>query len=129
MPELQTSFADMLIKLLIFTFLTFSGTINGKVYDYQPQQVHLAFGGTYNKEKKSANQLLHKGNDKFSDNVSEMVVTWSTMDDSTESIVEYGINGFALTAQGVSEKFVDGGDAHHSQYIHKVKQSHCYTVL
>lgn len=50
-----------------------------------------------------------------------MVVTWSTMDDSTESIVEYGINGFTLTAQGESEKFVDGGNAKHSQYIHKVK--------
>lgn len=49
-----------------------------------------------------------------------MVVTWSTMDDSAESIVEYGIDGFALTAQGESEKFVDGGSAKHSQYIHKV---------
>lgn len=55
------------------------------------------------------------------DNVSEIVVTWSTMDDSAESTVEYGINGFALTAQGESEKFVDGGAAQHSQYIHKVR--------
>lgn len=43
------------------------------------------------------------------------------MDDSAESIVEYGINGFALTASGESQKFVDGGSAQHSQYIHKVK--------
>lgn len=54
------------------------------------------------------------------DNVSEMVVTWSTMDDSAESIVEYGINGFTLTAEGESKKFVDGGNAKHTQYIHKV---------
>lgn len=54
------------------------------------------------------------------DNVSEIVVTWSTMDDAAESTVEYGINGFALIAHGESEKFVDGGNAKHSQYIHKV---------
>lgn len=56
------------------------------------------------------------------DDVNEIVVTWSTMDDVGEdgSIVEYGINGFALTAFGTSEKFVDGGDEQHTQYIHRV---------
>lgn len=36
------------------------------------------------------------------------------------SIVEYGINGFALSATGTTEKFVDGGPAEHTQYIHRV---------
>lgn len=36
------------------------------------------------------------------------------------SIVEYGINGFPLTATGTTEKFTDGGPAQHSQYIHRV---------
>lgn len=63
----------------------------------------------------------------FSANVNDIVVTWSTMDDpSTDSssvnssIVEYGINGYIVTAYGTTEKFVDGGAARHTQYIHRV---------
>ena len=65
---------------------------------YQPEQVHLALG----------------------EKTDEMVVTWSTMHDAGESIVEYGINGFALTAYGSSDLFVDSGNEKHSQYIHNV---------
>lgn len=45
------------------------------------------------------------------------------MDDvgSNGSIVEYGINGFAVTARGTTEKFEDGGPAKHTQYIHRVR--------
>lgn len=55
--------------------------------------------------------------------MNEIVITWSTMDDvgSDGSKVEYGINGFALTAHGTAEKFVDGGPAKHAQYIHRVR--------
>lgn len=56
------------------------------------------------------------------ENVNDIVVTWSTMDDVGKdgSIVEYGINGLTLKAYGTSEKFVDGGPAQHKQYIHRV---------
>ncbi|XP_039959168.1 acid phosphatase type 7 isoform X3 [Bactrocera tryoni] len=70
----------------------------GKVYHYQPEQVHLAFG--------------EKSND--------VVVTWSTRDDAIESIVEYGFIGFTQRANGTSQQFVDGGDKKKSQYIHRV---------
>uniref|UniRef100_W8BJP0 Purple acid phosphatase n=1 Tax=Ceratitis capitata TaxID=7213 RepID=W8BJP0_CERCA len=70
-----------------------------KVYHYQPEQVHLAFG----------------------EHTNEVVVTWSTRDDAIESIVEYGLKGFTRRVNGTSEKFVDGGDKKKSQYIHRVK--------
>lgn len=56
------------------------------------------------------------------ENVNDIVVTWSTMDDVGKdgSIVEYGINGYTLKAVGSAEKFVDGGAAKRSQYIHRV---------
>lgn len=47
-------------------------------------------------------------------------MTWSTTDDTEESIVEYGIGGFALTAKGNRTKFVDGGKEKRHQYIHRV---------
>lgn len=72
--------------------------VNCQVVYYQPEQVHLAFG----------------------DNTSEIIVTWSTFDQTKQSIVEYGINGFALRAVGSATLFVDGGPKKHAQYIHRV---------
>ncbi|XP_077292142.1 acid phosphatase type 7 isoform X2 [Arctopsyche grandis] len=69
-------------------------------YDsYQPEQIHLSFG----------------------DNVSEVIVTWSTFDATPDSIVEYGIGEMNMTATGKSTLFVDGGKSKHSQYIHRVR--------
>ena len=42
------------------------------------------------------------------------------MDATNESFVEYGINGNILKAEGIEEKFVDGGQLKHTQYIHRV---------
>ena len=39
------------------------------------------------------------------------------------AIVEYGINGLILKATGTTEKFVDGGPAKHTLYIHRVSDS------
>ncbi|XP_055909497.1 acid phosphatase type 7 isoform X2 [Eupeodes corollae] len=86
----------------ILIFLSLSILVSGeidKVFHYQPEQVHLSFG----------------------DNTDEIVVTWSTRDDAGTSIVEYGIRGLALTAEGTSQLFTDGGDKHRSQFIHRVK--------
>ncbi|XP_031850266.1 acid phosphatase type 7 [Nomia melanderi] len=65
---------------------------------YQPESVHLAYG----------------------DNIHDIVVTWSTRNDTEESIVEYGIGGFILSASGNSTQFTDGGEEQQKQYIHRV---------
>lgn len=47
-------------------------------------------------------------------------MTWSTKNNTEESIVEYGIEGLILTAVGYSTPFVDGGNEKQVQYIHRV---------
>ncbi|XP_017771060.1 PREDICTED: acid phosphatase type 7 [Nicrophorus vespilloides] len=71
---------------------------NAQVHYFQPEQIHLSFGAT----------------------VEDIVVTWSTFNDTKESIVEYGIGGMVLKAYGNSTVFVDGGKNKHTQYIHRV---------
>ncbi|XP_011874902.1 PREDICTED: iron/zinc purple acid phosphatase-like protein isoform X2 [Vollenhovia emeryi] len=78
--------------------LLFFSTAFASVIHYQPEAVHLSYG----------------------DNIHDIVVTWSTREDTKESIVEYGIGGFALRAEGNSTLFVDGGKAKQKQYIHRV---------
>lgn len=68
------------------------------VAHYQPEAVHIAYG----------------------DDIHDIVVTWNTRDDTIESIVEYGIGGFILSAQGNSTVFIDGGRKKRKQYIHRV---------
>lgn len=47
-------------------------------------------------------------------------MTWSTRDNTNESIVEYGIDDLNMTALGSRTQFVDGGPEKRSQYIHRV---------
>ncbi|KAF5294079.1 hypothetical protein FQA39_LY13553 [Lamprigera yunnana] len=85
---------------VVILLLCFYG-INGEFLPTLPEQVHIAYG----------------------DNVHEIVVTWSTFNDTKESIVEYGL-GFdplSIIAHGISKLFVDGGSKRHTQYIHCVK--------
>uniref|UniRef100_T1JCQ8 Purple acid phosphatase n=1 Tax=Strigamia maritima TaxID=126957 RepID=T1JCQ8_STRMM len=65
---------------------------------YQPEQIHLSYG----------------------DDPSQMVITWSTINATNESIVEYG-DELENSAIGFSTLFTDTGDEHRSQYIHRVK--------
>ena len=47
-------------------------------------------------------------------------MTWSTWNDTKESVVEYGIGGLILSQRGESKLFVDGGKQKRKQYIHRV---------
>ncbi|XP_072023834.1 acid phosphatase type 7-like [Amphiura filiformis] len=73
----------------------------------QPEQIHLSATG----------------------DPTEMMVTWSTFNDTKESTVQYGadIYDMAMKATGSRTKFVDGGSEHHTQYIHRVKLSNLTT--
>lgn len=83
--------------ILAICFLSTSAVESDIVW-YRPEQIHISFG----------------------QNTSDIVITWSTFNDTQESIVEYGIGGLILQKSGKSELFIDGGSQHHSQYIHKV---------
>ncbi|XP_011176896.2 acid phosphatase type 7 isoform X1 [Zeugodacus cucurbitae] len=76
-----------------------------KVYHYQPEQVHLAFG----------------------DNLTDIVVTWSTRDATNQSVVLYGENYSdaknLINITGFERRFIDGGSKKHTQYIHKATLS------
>ncbi|CAK9815267.1 Acid phosphatase type 7 [Anthophora plagiata] len=85
-------------SIIGFVFLSLiSSTLSDVIY-YQPEAVHLSYG----------------------DNIHDIVVTWSTRNDTGESIVEYGIGELILTATGNSIPFVDGGNEKQKQYIHRV---------
>ncbi|KAG5878756.1 hypothetical protein JTB14_012126 [Gonioctena quinquepunctata] len=88
------------LKLLQFLtiFSICLNLIHGDIFYYQPEQVHIAYG----------------------ENISIIVVTWSTFNDTQNSVVEYGIGGLILRQEGSSKLFIDGGPAKHSQYIHQV---------
>jgi len=70
----------------------------GPVY-IQPEQIHIAYG----------------------DDSTQMVITWSTLNDTGESIVEFGTSELDSKAVGTSTLFVDGGKQKRQQYIHRVK--------
>lgn len=53
--------------------------------------------------------------------MNDVVVTWNTVNDTEESLVEYGFGGFILTANGTCTLFVSGGNEKRKQYIHRVK--------
>nr|CAD7411660.1 unnamed protein product [Timema cristinae] len=65
---------------------------------YQPEQIHLSYG----------------------DNVSEIVVTWITLQHVNKSVVEYGINGLILTESNEMVTRFNYG-TFRNQYIHRVK--------
>lgn len=48
-----------------------------------------------------------------------MVVTWTTYN-KTNSVVEYGIDSFSLTAKGSASTFFDKNDTNRVWFIHHV---------
>lgn len=56
----------------------------------------------------------------FSDKTNDIVVTWSTFNDTEESRVQYGVGAMDQDAVGTSWLFTDGGREQRTQWIHKV---------
>ncbi|XP_033103995.1 acid phosphatase type 7-like isoform X2 [Anneissia japonica] len=68
----------------------------------QPEQIHLS----------------------ATERIDEMMVTWSTFNDTEESLVKFGNNlTLSMVAKGTSTKFIDGGSEKRAQFIHRVKLS------
>ncbi|XP_022906271.1 acid phosphatase type 7 [Onthophagus taurus] len=86
------------LSLLLLFFLGNLQESLQQIFYFQPEQIHLSYGK----------------------NVSEIVVTWSTWNDTKFSAVEYGIGGLVLRSEGYSTMFVDGGSEKRTQYIHRV---------
>ncbi|XP_061385995.1 acid phosphatase type 7-like [Musca vetustissima] len=90
--------------LLVFNVfhITTQQDVDATAVFFQPEQIHLSFGETLN----------------------DIVVTWSTRNATSKSIVFYGDNfrnsKTIKKAEGSSVLFVDGGPKSSSQYIHKV---------
>ncbi|XP_043287963.1 acid phosphatase type 7 [Venturia canescens] len=83
-------------SLLGILLLGLFGSTLGLV-KFQPEAVHLSYG----------------------ENPHDLVVTWSTRDNTNESIVEYGIGGLKFAAKGTRQLFVDGGKQKRKQYFHR----------
>ncbi|XP_076291196.1 acid phosphatase type 7 [Lasioglossum baleicum] len=88
----------MAALIFALAILSTTSSVFCNVIYYQPEAVHIAYG----------------------DNIHDIVVTWSTKSDTGESIVEYGIGGYILTASGNATLFIDGGKQKQKQYIHRV---------
>lgn len=88
---------------MFFVFVvltTILNVCNGQVF-YQPEQVHLS----------------------MTNDPTEMMITWVTLDKTNASIVEYGEGlqiGFTLKAVGQETAFVDGGSEKRKLYMHRV---------
>ncbi|XP_077997692.1 acid phosphatase type 7-like [Glandiceps talaboti] len=81
---------------LLLVSVTF---VSSQSFSGQPEQIHLSYTG----------------------DPTEMIVTWSTMTLVNQSVVEYGITTFNMAVNGTTTKFVDGGKANHTQWVHRVK--------
>ncbi|KAJ2944066.1 hypothetical protein O0L34_g8405 [Tuta absoluta] len=66
--------------------------------NFLPEQVHIAFG----------------------EKINDIAVTWSTMEDTDESVVQFGEKTTDQMVTGTSNVFADGGVLKHEQWIHRV---------
>jgi len=54
------------------------------------------------------------------ENLTDMVVTWVTMQSTIETVVEYGVDDLNKTAKGLEDAFTDGGTEKRMIFIHRV---------
>ncbi|XP_069359974.1 acid phosphatase type 7 isoform X1 [Maniola hyperantus] len=90
----------LLIFVLIIKTIAASEPRVGPGYDCdycQPEQVHISFGS----------------------NTNDIVVTWTTYNDTQESRVQYGEKGMDKEAVGFSTVFTDGGKLRRKMWIHR----------
>ncbi|XP_071962723.1 acid phosphatase type 7-like isoform X2 [Antedon mediterranea] len=88
----------LLLPILLSCTVCYSSDVHH--IQLQPEQIHLSATG----------------------NAGEMMVTWSTVNDTKASLVRFGKNiTLNLVAKGTSSIFVDGGPEKRSQFIHRVK--------
>lgn len=97
----------MYVFLLVFLS---NAVVPYPLVETQPRHVHLALGKT-------------------SDSI---IATWSTIDQTPESVVLLYEDHHELEFVGTAKEFVDGGEKHLSQWIHKVvmtklRANHTYT--
>lgn len=106
----------------ILLFVSIVAPAIASITKYQPQQVHIAFGGKIG-GCDLISPLFHIFTflKNSSENADVITMTWSTMGKTDESIVKYGINEMNSTAYGSSESFIDGGKKKRTQYIHRVR--------
>lgn len=50
----------------------------------------------------------------------DIIVTWTTFNDTEESRVQYGVGDMNMEARGGSTLFTDGGSLRRSMFIHRV---------
>ena len=98
-----------MLNVLLLVFLS-NVVVSYPLVETQPRHVHLALGKT-------------------SDSI---IVTWSTIDQTPESVVLLYEDHQELEFVGTAREFVDGGEKHLSQWIHKVvmtklRANHTYT--
>jgi len=121
------SAANIVLVCLCFKSITSS------IVQTQPRHVHLALGGNYRFFHLLKRHQYESKFTKFNmylilDNMGEMVVTWSTVDATQNSIVEYGLHGQPFNqnrASGtmkilVEDKVTNSSLGINEQFIHRV---------
>ena len=114
------AFGNGIFLFIIFTFVSSRSIFSNDPVFGQPEQVHLSYGSTF-----KCFQCIRIPFVLFVfiilEDPSLMIVTWVTLNEVNESIVEYGIDEvFDRRVTGYVTIFQDGGTEKRREYIHRV---------